>query len=112
MTRLFFCCLLLSATFCFSQTSSDSLSGFSIGHARIQADLHGCKGDEADFFLKKEQRNFIKKKFKLETKISSNAVSKKFNPATTANLPCIDEDFETLPTGTLSSTAWTAQVSN
>jgi hypothetical protein len=86
----------------------DSLSGFDLDNCLKSAHEHGCYAQEAKFFVKKAQRDYIKSKFGLSGPVPAT----KFNPSTIMSAPCVDEDFETVSTGTLSSSAWVAQMSN
>jgi hypothetical protein len=102
---LLFCSALVS------QIPNDSLLGFDLAATMREAHMKALSTQEAKFFIKIRKREFINGKYKIETKIGEESL-RKYNPGTIMNSPCVDEDFESLSTGTLSSTAWTAQISN
>lgn len=90
---------------------NDSLNGFDYGAVAVEAHLKGLSDQESKFYVGQAQRQFLREKYDLPAS-SPSALPGKPGGGTVMNAPCVDEDFESLSTGTLSSGAWTAQISD
>lgn len=72
-----------------------------------------CNAWETRWFLGISEREFINRKYNLVTAPIPLVLpqhSAKLSMAATYNAPCMDEDFENVPLGYLSSTAWTVSL--
>ncbi|WP_317899303.1 T9SS type A sorting domain-containing protein [Aurantibacillus circumpalustris] len=90
-------------------TLYDSLSGFDFSKAMREAHLKNFFGNEAKVYLHYSERDFLINKYQLAVNPSTQVNSKKYSTNQVANLPCLNEDFESVATGPLplSSSGWT-----
>lgn len=108
--RLFiFSVFVLTFSKFFSQNySSDSLNDFDFSKVIREAHQKNFYKDEAKVYLKAEERAYLKKKFNLEATSPTN-YSAKYSSSQVANLPCLNEDFESSIIGPLplTTSGWT-----
>lgn len=113
MKQILCLCFVLGFTIKYSaQQPQDSLQGFNLGNAVIEAHERGCNGSETRVYVTRAERRFITEKYKLNASVNVPLQNGKYQSSVIASAPCVDEDFEALITGSLVSAAWIAQVSN
>lgn len=83
---------------------SDSLSGFNDEKVKLEALSRGFFGIEYEVFIYRAKRNFINAKYG-----NDNTGTNKYELSVVANsAPCVNEDFEASPAGTVSAiSGWT-----
>lgn len=107
LKHLFFS-LFIFGTYNFLAQQNDSLAGFDHGKAVIEAHEKKFGGAETKFFVKYLEREFIKEKYNLRSGYSNPKKQNHLNQKI-INPPCLNEDFEAVPTGSLqSSSGWTS----
>jgi len=98
-----------------SQTSyEDSLSGFDAFGARRLVQSRNYAGEDSKCFLKLLERNYIRSKFGSDLGKNRNEI-KGYSQSNinSSNPPCMNIDFENLPTGTISATSgWTVSYAD
>ncbi len=89
--------------------TDDSLVGCDIPKIIREAHQKNFFGLETKVFVKASLRDFLIKKYNLAQSGSEVSSHKSYSSNTVANAPCINEGFEAVPTGSLSSgtSGWT-----
>ena len=109
MNHIFFYSLLFLFYFeSSSQNAVDSLYDFDIASQVMRAHKNGCYDKETRVFIEYAKRNFLKAKYNLISVPLVTNPAGKYNPSAVASFACVDEDFEALSVGTMSSTSWSA----